>query len=124
MVGKDLTSLARRLVVALPLVLPACAQTMTTPPRPTPPQTPAQAQPLTGQTEDAATPRNRCNAAPAQGQVGRKATRDVLEQARVQAGARILRVVGPDEMVTQEYNASRLTVLLDDKGLVAEVRCG
>lgn len=86
---------------------------MTTPP-----------QPLTGQTEDAATPRNQCNAAPAKAIIGKKATRELLAQARSLAGARILRVVGPDEMITQEYNASRLTVLLDEQGMVAEVRCG
>lgn len=92
---------------------------MTPPPSPEP-----LAPPLTGQTEDAATPRNRCHAAPAQGQVGKKATRALLDQARTLAGARILRVIGPDEMVTQEYNASRLTVLLDERGVIAEVRCG
>ena len=122
MVREVLTLLSRRLrrlALALPLALPACAQTMNAPPRPEP-----ASQPLTGQTEDAATPRNRCNAAPARGQVGKKATRALLEQARELAGARVLRVVGPDEMVTQEYNASRLTVLLDDKGVIAEVRCG
>lgn len=96
------------------LLLPACAQTMTTPPAP----------PLMGQTEHAATPHNRCNAAPARVIAGKKATRELLEQARVLAGARLLRVVGHDEMVTQEFNASRLTVLLDEKGVVAEVNCG
>ena len=92
---------------------------MKPPPRPEPP-----AQALTGQTEDADTPRNGCRAAPAQAQVGKKATRALLDQARVLAGARILRVVGPDEMITQEYNASRLTILLDGQGVIAEVRCG
>ena len=119
MVREVLTRLARQLVLALPLALPACAQTMTTPPRPQ-----ATTPPLTGQTEDAATPRNRCDAAPAKAAIGKKATRELLDQARVLAGARLLRVVGPDEMVTQEYNASRLTVLLDEKGVIAEVRCG
>ncbi len=119
MVREVLSPFARRLALALPLALPACAQTMTTPPRPQP-----QAAPLTGQTEDAATPRNQCNATPAQGAIGKKATRELLAQARALAGARILRVVGPDEMVTQEYNASRLTVLLDERDVVAEVRCG
>ncbi len=92
---------------------------MTTSPRPGP-----SAQPLSGQTEDASTPRNRCNAAAVQGQVGKQATSPVLEQARAMASARLLRVIGPGEMVTQEYNASRLTVLLDEKGVIAEVRCG
>ncbi len=89
-----------------------------------PPPPGSAAQPLAGQTEDASAPRNRCNAAPAQGHIGKKATHALLDQARAQAGARLLRVVGPDKMVTQEYNASRLTVLLDEKGLVAEIRCG
>jgi hypothetical protein len=79
---------------------------------------------LTGQREDPSTPRNRCQAAPAQGLVGQRATRERLEQARMLAGARLLRVIGADEMVTQEFNASRLTVLLDAQGVVAEIRCG
>ena len=33
-------------------------------------------------------------------------------------------MTGADEMITQEYNASRLTVLLSERGTVAEVRCG
>lgn len=123
MVREVLSPFARRLALALPLALPACAQTMTTPPRLTSPGA-AAAQPLTGQTEDAATPRNQCNATPAKGAIGQQATRELLAQARALAGARLLRVVGPDEMVTQEYNASRLTVLLDERGVVAEVRCG
>ena len=56
--------------------------------------------------------------------VGQRATRELLEDARAQASARLLRVVGADEMITQEYNASRLTVLLSERGTVAEVRCG
>lgn len=85
-------------------------------PRPTPP--------LTGQTEHAATPPNRCDAVGAKPLVGRKATRELLEQARLAARARILRVVGHDDIVTQEFNASRLTVVLDPAGMMAEIRCG
>lgn len=96
------------------LALPACAQPV--PPSPTPP--------LTGQTEHAATPPNRCDAAAARPLVRRKATRELLEQARLRAGARLLRVVGHDDIVTQEFNASRLTVLLDEAGTIAEIRCG
>lgn len=107
MVGKILTLLAWGAVLALP----ACAQ--------------GPAAPLTGQREDSATPRNACQATPAvKAIVGRRATPELLENARAQAGARLLRVVGPDEMVTQEFNASRLTVLLDAQGRVAQASCG
>lgn len=99
------------------LALPACAQPV--PPMPTPALTGQ-----TGQTEHAATPPDRCDAAAAQPLVGRKATRESLEQARLRAGARILRVVGRNDIVTQEFNASRLTVLLDEAGAIAEIRCG
>lgn len=110
MVRKGLTLLALGSLLALS----ACAQSM--PPSSTPP--------LTGQTEHAATPLNRCDAAAVKPLVGRKATRDLLEQARLRAGARILRVVGHDDIVTQEFDASRLTVLLDEAGAIAEIRCG
>ena len=56
--------------------------------------------------------------------MGRAATRELLEQARQQAGARILRVIGHDQMVTQEFNTSRLSVLLDAQGRIAQVNCG
>lgn len=105
MVRKVLTRRTSLWAIALPLALPACAQTVTSPASPPPAS-------------------GRCHAAPAQGLVGKKATREMLEQARIQAGARIVRMVAHDEIITQEYNASRLTVLLDERGTVAEVRCG
>jgi len=100
------------LTLAAALGLPACAQA---------PQTPAM---RTGQTEHPDTPRNGCHLRGVTPITGRQATPELLETARRQAGARLLRVVGHDEMVTQEYNASRLTVLLDAQGRVAMVSCG
>ncbi|MFD0669603.1 I78 family peptidase inhibitor [Ramlibacter sp. MAHUQ-53] len=100
----------------LALALPACAQAPSSGPQPAS---------LTGQTVHAATPPNRCEAGPAvKAIVGQRATRELLEQARARAGARILRVIGHDQMVTQEFNDSRLSVLLDAQGRVAEVSCG
>ncbi len=113
MVGQVLTLAAWGLALALP----ACAQA---PGGPAP--DPAS---LAGQTEHAGTPPNRCHAGLAvKALVGRRATRELLEQARQQAGARLLRVIGPDQMVTQEFNASRLSVLLDAQGRIAQVNCG
>jgi len=94
------------------LALPACAQG----PAPVAP---------TGQTQHPATPANACRMTPSvRAIVGQRATRELLEDARARAGARILRVIGHDQMVTQEFNDSRLSVLLDAQGRVAEVSCG
>lgn len=113
MVGQVLTRAAWGVVLALP----ACAQAPASP-------APDAASPV-GQTVHATTPPNGCQAGPAvKALVGQRATREVLEQARQQAGARLLRVIGHDQMVTQEFNASRLSVLLDAQGRIAEIGCG
>ncbi|MEY4711995.1 MAG: hypothetical protein RIS88_1445 [Pseudomonadota bacterium] len=66
----------------------------------------------------------RCDAAPAQGAVGQAASPAVAETARQQAGARSVRVIGHDEVVTKEYDTSRLNLQLDARGMVVRVYCG
>jgi len=65
-----------------------------------------------------------CNAQPAQSAIGKKATGDILEQARVRAGARMARVLHPNQAVTLELNAERLNVRVDGKGTIVAVDCG
>jgi hypothetical protein len=99
--------------VCLPLVftvaLSACAQQ--------PPQVPAAPKP------PVIAP-NECNDAAAQFAVGKTADAKLAEEARVRASALRVRMVHPGQMVTMEFDASRLTIEVDAGGKVASVRCG
>ena len=65
-----------------------------------------------------------CHAAPAQGAIGKQGTASVIEQARVASGAAMARLLRPNQVVTQEFNAERLNLLLDANGRITAVRCG
>jgi hypothetical protein len=67
---------------------------------------------------------NQCNDAAAQFAVGKTADAKLAEEARVRASALRVRMIRPGQMVTMEFDASRLTIELDDKGKVVSVRCG
>lgn len=41
----------------------------------------------------------------------------------IETSARV-RIVGPGQVVTQEFAANRTTIVLDAEGLVVSVRCG
>ena len=58
----------------------------------------------------------------AQTEVERK--RLAEEQARKDAGAESARTIGPDQMVTMDFNDKRLNLDTDAKGVVTAVRCG
>ena len=65
-----------------------------------------------------------CNAAPAQFAVGRQADAPLVNDARVRAGAKTIRVLKPGQIVTMEFNAERLSLSVDDAGRVTRVSCG
>jgi len=65
-----------------------------------------------------------CNAQPAQWAIGKKATGDILEQTRVRAGARMARVLHPNQATTLELNAERLNVRVDGNGTIVAADCG
>ena len=96
------------LTLALSVItLPAC--TASTPPMsdPMPPQTAS------------------CNADAAKpGVVGKLATAEIVEQARIAAGARMARVLKPGQMVTMEYAEGRLNIDVDARNVVTNLRCG
>lgn len=69
-------------------------------------------------------PTGRCDAAPAQGLIGKRGSEALAETARRSAGAGIVRTVRPDEMVTMEYRVDRLNITLDERGMVIAIRCG
>jgi len=65
-----------------------------------------------------------CNADAAKDAVGKQATDEVIEQARVAAGAAIARALRPDMMITMEYRGDRLNLRTDTDGKVVGVSCG
>jgi hypothetical protein len=56
--------------------------------------------------------------------IGRRYSQGLAEQARRAAGARIVRLVRPGMVYTQEFRQDRLNLQLDRRGQVESVRCG
>jgi len=48
----------------------------------------------------------------------------VLEEATLDAGARTARVIRPGDIVTMEFSAERLTIEVDGRNRIVDVRCG
>ena len=67
---------------------------------------------------------NECDANAAQQFVGKKISDDVVEQARIAAGAKLARALRPDMMVTMEYRGDRLNLATDTNDMVVRVTCG
>ena len=96
----------RALLPGLALLLAACAQQ---PPQPAVPAPPA---------------RTACDAAPAQFAVGRVQTAPLVEEVRQRSGAYVARVLRPNQVVTMEFDAERVNVVVDAENKVTAVRCG
>ena len=79
------------------------------------------AQPMPAQAQPDATA---CDASQAQWLAGKAPAEADVQQAQKDAGALRTRTLKPGQMVTMEFDAARLNVELDEKGLVAAVRCG
>jgi len=115
-----------RLVVLFPCAvvtcaasLSACAESSETPPRgPDVPTVSEQA------VEAAAQALLNCDPAKAAWAVGEKADDGVHDKARIDAGARVVRVIRPGEPVTMDYSVERLNIEIDDDGVVTRVHCG
>ena len=69
-------------------------------------------------------PLQRCDAEAARVVIGREATAEVVEEARLAAGADIVRTLAPGQMVTMEYHSSRLTLDVDNQNVIVGARCG
>lgn len=93
----------------LPVLLAACAEAPRAAGSPEPPPTAVS---------------RRCNAAPAQFAAGSTADAALAEEARIRSGARTVRVLQPNEVVTMEFNAERLNLAVDQAGRVIRVNCG
>ena len=111
-----MTRRALPLATALALALTACA-TPANPAAPKPPPTEPPPSPMPP-------PQAACNPEAARPFIGQVATADVVEKARVAAGAQIVRTLKPGQMVTMEYHSSRLTLDVNEGNVVTGTRCG
>lgn len=68
--------------------------------------------------------RKTCDAGALQSQIGQKATQSVLEDLRTRSGAATARILRPGQLVTMEYNDTRLNLIVDDKDVMTAIRCG
>ena len=66
----------------------------------------------------------RCDADAARGAIGQEATAEVVEQARRDAGADLVRTLNPGQVVTMEFHNSRLNLSVDANNVVVDVSCG
>lgn len=67
---------------------------------------------------------SRCEAKAAEFTLGKKASPELLEQARVRAGAQNARILKPSDRVTLEYRSDRLNLNVDDTLMVTRISCG
>jgi hypothetical protein len=65
-----------------------------------------------------------CNAAPAQGLIGRPASPALGAEAQRLSGARVWRWLRPGQIVTMEFRADRLNLRLDAQDKVERISCG
>lgn len=65
-----------------------------------------------------------CDAGPLQSQLGQKATPSVMEDLRSRSGSATARMLRPGQVVTMEYNNTRLNLIVDDKDVMTAIRCG
>lgn len=65
-----------------------------------------------------------CDASKAEWMIGEEYSDELLERGAADAGAETARFLRPGQMVTMEYNATRLNADLDEDDRVISVRCG
>ena len=56
--------------------------------------------------------------------IGKKASPELLDQARAKAGAQNARFLKPTDMITLEYRSDRLNLSTDNSLVVNRVNCG
>lgn len=65
-----------------------------------------------------------CEEGSANAFAGQQATPAVQEAARIAASAQTVRVVRPDQAITMEFNAARLTLNVDRGNIITRGHCG
>ncbi|MFG0382008.1 I78 family peptidase inhibitor [Pseudomonas sp. zbq_18] len=66
----------------------------------------------------------RCNAEAVQHFVDKRITTEMADEARVESGAKYLRVTQPNQPVTMDYNPQRLNIDIDDADTIVRLSCG
>lgn len=66
----------------------------------------------------------RCSSDAVSALIGKPASAALLEQARERAGAEMARQIGPDDIVTLDYQSQRLNLHVDQAGMVRSASCG
>lgn len=87
--------------------------------RDAPPPAPGLGGPVAGAPIDGA-----CNAAAAGPLVGQIANLQTTEEAKAMTGAAEVRILFPNQPVTQEFVGTRLTLDTNEENRVTQVRCG
>lgn len=64
-----------------------------------------------------------CKAGPAQAFIGQTATAEVVKRAQTAAGADVVQVLPPDAVVTMEFRADRLRLIVDEKNTITSAAC-
>ncbi len=67
---------------------------------------------------------SRCDSSAAEFTIGKKASPELLEQARTRSGAQNARILQPEDMVTLEYRSDRLNLNTDGNLVITRVNCG
>jgi hypothetical protein len=75
-------------------------------------------------TQSAAALGSGCNSDAAQYAVGKTATPELFEQLQQRAGAKVTRLVRPDDAMTMDFNSERLTITTDNALVIQTARCG
>jgi hypothetical protein len=65
-----------------------------------------------------------CSTDSVQNMLGQTYSASVGETARQRSGSRIVRLLKPGQVMTMEYDPSRINIILDDKGAIQALRCG
>lgn len=79
---------------------------------------------LAGCATTAETPRGTCKADGAQDLVGRPYDAAAAKRIMAATGAKTVRTVGPDQVVTLEYRYDRATVDVDASNRITRIGCG
>lgn len=98
-----------KLLIAGAMLMAGCATTV--------PEEPGDV-PVRGETG------RKCSAGPAQGLVGKPATKALGTEALRLSGAGSMRWIGEGDMVTMDYREDRLNIHLDAKNVVVKIVCG
>ncbi|MDQ8034337.1 hypothetical protein CEG14_12915 [Bordetella genomosp. 1] len=65
-----------------------------------------------------------CDAQPAQNMLGTTFSDSVANQVRQRASSDTIRVLKPGQVMTLEYNATRVNIIVDAQGKISAIRCG